>query len=499
MVYLYAVACLLLLSQPLLAATLVVDQDHPRCSDAPSGDRPYCSVAAAFGDLRAGDTVRIRASQRPYRVSVVSEQPGPITVEADGEQSPVLTRGSSEAIIYLIDASQWTIRHLTFDGEGEEVRYAIRVDARSRDVRHIRIEQNRFVNLGGFTGELKKPTAVRFSTPGWNKKRPEQNDYAVADSTIVGNVFDYCAHGGIEVSHTRNVTIADNRLTGFRCGRYNDGRVGVQAIKISQSSQGAVIRGNRVGAFQPSASCPVKLEKNRKSGKLSRGVYIGIYCDTGPEKGLVADNVVFDIDAGRLKPGPERRGASTGIYLESRCADWTVANNLIYNTGSYGLRIGSRPTGAARRIAVTNNTIDGVAGHAISIPKGENLTIQRNIFSNYGGVAIDFRNFAQCRRSWRKCKFTRKSRAFHQTNHHIDHNLFWQGGQDGSVAIWFNRKTKLTLSEWRRKSGGYDGQSIYADPAFVDAAKGQFELRASSPANQNADGAAWGYRAPQAK
>ena len=500
MLYFYAaVVCGLLLSQPLLAATLYVDQDHPRCSDAPSGDRPYCSVAAAFGNLHSGDTVRIRASQRPYRVGVASEQPGPITIEGDGEQRPVLTKGSRDAIIKLTDASQWTIRNLTFDGQGEEVRYAIRVAARSRDVRHIRIEQNRFVNLGGFTGKFKKPIAVLFTTPRWKKSRPEQNDYAVADSTIAGNVFDNCAHSGIQLSHTQNVTIADNQMTGFRCGRYNDGRVGVQAIKIAQSSRNTVIRGNRIGAFHPSEACPLELGKNRKTGKLSHAIYVGIYCDVGPEKGLVTDNIIFDIDAGRVRPGSRRRGASAGMFIESRCKDWTVANNLIYNIGSYGFRIGSRPTGSAVRVAFTNNTIYGVAGHAVSIQKGEDLTIQNNIFANYGGVAIEFHNFAKCRRSGRKCEITRESQAFHQTSHHIDHNLFWQEAQAGSVATWFNRKTELALSDWRQASGGYDGQSIYANPEFVDAAKGQFRLRASSVASQNAAGATMGYRAPKSK
>ncbi|PON10177.1 hypothetical protein C2W62_51480, partial [Candidatus Entotheonella serta] len=164
----------------------------------------YCSIAAAFRDLRTGDTVRIRESRRPYRVSVTSKQPGPITIEADAQHHPVLTTDASHTIMTLIDASQWTIRNLTFDGQRQEVRYAILVNARSRHVYNINIKHNRFVNLGGFTGNLKKPMAVRFTASKWKKFKPDQNNYYVTDSTIANNVFDNCAHGGVLLSHTKH-------------------------------------------------------------------------------------------------------------------------------------------------------------------------------------------------------------------------------------------------------------------------------------------------------
>ncbi|ETW98152.1 MAG: hypothetical protein ETSY2_43215 [Candidatus Entotheonella gemina] len=490
------IVCSLLLSPSVFAATRYVDQDHPQCSDNPSGNQPYCSITAALRDLRTGDTVRIRKSRRPYRVSVTSAQPGPITIEADGQHRPVLTTDTSDTIIRLTDASHWTIRNLTFDGQGKEVRYAIFVNARSRHVHNINIQQNRFINLGGFAGTFKKPMAVRLTNSKWKKSKPNQHNYYVMDSTIAENVFDNCAHGGVLLSHTKNVTVANNQMTHFRCGRFNDGRIGVQAIKVALSSLDTVIRGNRVGAFQPSSACPLQPGKHPKAGKTARPVYAGIYCDVGSVKGLVADNVVFDIDAGRSRPAPNHNGSSTGIFIESRCTDWNVTNNLIYHIGTYGFRNGSKSTGSADRTAFTNNTVYGIAGHAISIQKGENLNIQHNIFSNYAGAAIEFVNFAKCRRSGRKCKITRETKAFHQHNHEINYNLFWQGAPSGPIAIWFNRKSKLDLPGWQQATGGYGGQSIYADPEFIGVKTGQFGLRNSSAANRKMAGEAFGYRAP---
>jgi hypothetical protein len=258
-----------------------------------------------------------------------------------------------------------------------------------------------------------------------------------------------------------------------------------------------VVRGNRVGAFQPSSACPLQPGKNSKTGKQSRPVYVGIYCDVNSQKGLIVDNVVFDIDAGRTSPAPHDNGSSMGIFIESRCEDWKVTNNLIYNIGTYGFRNGSKGTGSADRTEFTNNTVYGIAGHAISIQHGENLKIKNNILSNYGGVAIEFMNFAKCQPSGRHCKITRETTAFHQHNHEIDHNLFWQGTPSGPIAIWFSRQTKLDLSDWQRATGAYDKASIYADPAFVGAKDGQFARRDGSVANQN--GAVFGYRAPNAK
>lgn len=492
----------LLLSPSVFAATRYVDQDHTNCGDSHNGalDRPYCSIAAAFRDLQSGDTVRIRESRQPYRASVSSTQPGPITIEADEQQRPILTADTGDTMIRLTNASQWTIRNLTFDGRGQEVKYAILVNARSRHVNGIDIRQNRFVNLGGFTGKLKKPMAVRFTNSKWKKRKPKQNNYYVTDSTIADNVFDNCAHGGILLTHTKNATIANNQMTNFRCGRYNDGRIGVQAVKIAMSSLDTVVRGNRIGDFQPSDACPLQPGKNPKTGKLSRPKYVGIYCDVGPIKGLVTDNVVYNIDAGRSRPAPHHQGSSIGIFVESRCADWKIHNNLIYNVGTYAFRNGSRGTGFADRTEFIHNTVHGVAGNAISIRKGENLKIKHNILSNYAGVAIDFVNYSKCERAGRQCKITSKTKAFHQKSHEIDNNLFWQGNKTGPIAIWFSHKKKLDLSAWHTASGGYGQQSIYAKPEFVDAKNANFALPKPSVANATThQGAAFGYRASGTK
>ncbi|HXV83385.1 MAG TPA: hypothetical protein VEG60_26285, partial [Candidatus Binatia bacterium] len=160
---------------PVAAALLYVDQDNKNCNDRRSSasSEPYCTVAAAFRDLRTGDTMRIRESARPYPLSVVATQSGPITIEADAGHRPVLTSDRRDTILLLLNASAWTIQGLTFDGTGQEVRYAIVVDANSRHVQNIRIQHNRFVNLGGTIGHFEKPMAIQLTNSRWKKRQPQ--------------------------------------------------------------------------------------------------------------------------------------------------------------------------------------------------------------------------------------------------------------------------------------------------------------------------------------
>jgi hypothetical protein len=124
-----------------------------------------------------------------------------------------------------------------------------------------------------------------------------------------------------------------------------------------------------------------------------------------------------------------------------------------------------------------HNTVYNIAGDAISVRKGEGLKIKHNIIANYGGVGIDFINYAKCQKSGKKCHITEQTRAFHQKNHEINHNLFWTENDAQPVARWFSHKTKLDLSGWHKATEGYDQQSTYIKPNFVDADNGNFALQ----------------------
>ncbi|MGA9041385.1 MAG: hypothetical protein WB421_12680 [Terriglobales bacterium] len=66
----------------------------------------------------------------------------------------------------------------------------------------------------------------------------------------------------------------------------------------------------------------------------------------------------------------------------------------------------------------------------------------------------------------------------------IDCNLFFNdlGSFSASITRRPENRVPCTIDEWRKL--GYDKQSIYADPEFVDPGKGNYSLKPQSPAFQ---------------
>jgi len=64
----------------------------------------------------------------------------------------------------------------------------------------------------------------------------------------------------------------------------------------------------------------------------------------------------------------------------------------------------------------------------------------------------------------------------------LDHNLFWSdaGAFAASVHPRGGGSERLSLAEWRAR--GHDRHSVFADPLFLDPARGDYSLRPDSPA-----------------
>ena len=64
----------------------------------------------------------------------------------------------------------------------------------------------------------------------------------------------------------------------------------------------------------------------------------------------------------------------------------------------------------------------------------------------------------------------------------VDFNTFFSGAGQFYAATFDRegKRSRYTLEEWRTL--GYDQHSVYSDPLFVDAAKGDYRVRPESPA-----------------
>ncbi|WCJ58320.1 right-handed parallel beta-helix repeat-containing protein [Fontisphaera persica] len=171
----------------------------------------------------------------------------------------------------------------------------------------------------------------------------------------------------------------------------------------------------------------------------------GIYT-LGPSEGTVVTNNVFHTIYAYSYGG-------WGLYTDEGSTGILFENNLVYNT-----KTGSFHQHYGRENLLRNNILVNSLQHQLQITRVEphlSFTLERNIIY-----------------------WTNQSPAYAgpwHTNRHITrNNLYWNPHQTPK----FSGKT---LAEWQATMGRETG-SVIADPLFVDAARGDFRLRANSPA-----------------
>ncbi|MDE2127607.1 MAG: right-handed parallel beta-helix repeat-containing protein [Armatimonadetes bacterium] len=262
---------------------------------------------------------------------------------------------------------------------------------------------------------------------------------------------------GQAVDRTGRNTVADCSIRGW--GRIHTGAIG---IWIGQSASNTLTHnllfsgfytGISVGwtwGYGPSLALGNRITYNRIR-RIGQGVLSdmgGIYL-LGTETGaLISHNFISDVQ-GFNHYG---RGA-WGIYNDEGVVGVTEQDNLVTNTGTGGLH---QHYGANNLIV--NNIFAFSATGQLQRSLAEShrsFTLEHNIVIWNGSGPLLYGN-------WHDGAYT------------ADHNLYWNTGQR---AVLFEGHT---LAQWQAL--GHEAGSIVADPLFVNASAGDFDLRAGSPA-----------------
>ena len=255
-------------------------------------------------------------------------------------------------------------------------------------------------------------------------------------------------------SHSRDITVADNEVTGG--GHLFPGCVGVF---VGENPDNKVLHnhihdlpwmGISVGSlqtFEPSQATNNIVEHNHVHD-LGQGVLSdigGIYTNSISPGTRIRFNVVHDVR--------HRDYGGWGIYTDQGSADILIEKNLVYRCSSGPLFVSWN-----RDITVENNIFAFGAEYQIfRALKAERFAyaFRRNIVYYDQGQVVgswdpDARSFA------------------------FDRNLYWNAS---GKPLMFGRKS---LEEWR--AAGQDEHGLIADPLFVAPERGDFRLRPGSPA-----------------
>lgn len=431
-----------LLFEPLegrdLLATYYVS---PTGSDASPGSLllPFLTIQKGLDTAKLpGDIVEVREGVYRERIKFPasgSVAGGPITLRAYADEQPVIdvdgVEGQTENVVTIQNVS-----HVVFRGfeiiNNTTVNSGAAIFVTGSGT-NIQIRDN---HLHDLTGTSSMGIAV-YGTGKASLNRVTIDNNHIHDAepapsealTLNGNVENFVVSNNL-IHDINNIGID---LIG-----------GEKDIHPTQFARNGVVRGNTV--------------YNARSS-YGDGYAAGIYVDGG-QKIVIENNKSYQNDLG-IEIGAENKGFNAiGI---------TVRNNLIYNNDKAGLVIGGyaenvgRVTGSVfiNNTVANNDTLNTGFGQ-LWVQYAIGITVVNNLFvagANQALVSNEIRN----------------------PGNSLDFNMYWASGGSANTSFLWSNVRYASFREYLAKSQ-QDRSSFFADPVFVDAANGDFQLQGGSPA-----------------
>lgn len=418
-----AAACAASLAGPYALAaprTLTVDRASSSCSDvrardAVSASAPWCSLAPASTSAQPGDTVSVRpGTYTGFRPLVSGTPSAPIRFVASGPGVVLRPAPGSANAVLLVRVSRLTLDGFTVSGgSGQGVWIE---DADHLDLIRLRVVDNSGAGIALLRG----------------------HDVTVWRSTLTRNgragVLEYA--GSSANQFTRN-TITGNGKDG---NAYNG-----DGIQLAGSS--TLVAHNLI-------------RDNGDPGGHEHGVYAG-----SGARGYVIEHNTIDTGG-----GADVKAQGTGAVRYNRLG-----------SALYGLVLSDNPG----PVSVVGNVVAGLFQHAVLVTAGttvgqgrlwQNTIVQQGRSTSAGNAAalfviaagsLDIRNNLVCYTSSDNLGATLfVNSASRVASLRSDAN--WLGSTDpaGLVAGW--NGSRVTLAQWRARSGG-DARSVSSRPPSFDA------------------------------
>lgn len=335
------------------------------------------------------------------------------------------------------------------EGYGDGPQGAVTVGAafEADGAQHCSIEKCTFQHLGGY--------AINFGV-GSQHNRILHN--TIAD---VGGGGIKLGNFGTELVKTVAKQSFSNTISDNHIHHIGEVYVGAIGILVGQSSRNVISHnlihdtyytGIQVGwswGYEAN-QCRDNIVEYNHLYAISRGMTndVGAIYMLGVSPGtVIRNNLIHDLDASLAK--------GRGIYLDEGASEIVVENNIIYRIKNSGFHLHY-----GRNNIIRNNIIAFCGDYGIARVRAE---LDRKCFSfQHNIVVMDRGRFL----GW----------SDRREGVDFNHNLYFD------VRGQSLRFAEDTWTEWQ--AHGQDKDSIIADPGFIDAYSGNFNLRPDSPAGK---------------
>jgi hypothetical protein len=430
-------------------------------------NKPFRTIQHAAAKARPGDTVNIEGGIYCQRLTITKSgnaSEGYITFRSQPGEKAVLDGScltpaiGNSAMIAIHDASYIKV-------EGLEVRNYKTAD-RSRVPFGIRIYGH------GSHIELLHNNVhhIEQTYPGRRGPGSGANGFGIAvygtdtspitDLFIAGNEVHDLQTGSSE-SLVLNGNVSHFRVSGNRV--HNNNNIGIDIIGFEHTAPNPEIDRARDGVVSGNTVYDITSRGNPayREDADSDGVYVD-----GGTRVVIERNIVHNVDFG-IETASEHYGHNSSHIL--------VRNNLIYFCHTAGITIGGYglKRGGTHDVTIVNNTLyQDDAWHTGTGEFQMQYHMRNNIFKN---------NIVYIRKSGRAQRSLSGRMDPATPTVTLDHNLYYDSGGPNAVKWSYDGKEYSSFQTYL-KATGQDRHSDFADPKFVDPAKGDFHLKEDSPA-----------------
>lgn len=434
-------------------------------------DSPWATLQHAADQVTPGSIVYVREGVYNQRLSITrggSQAEGAIvfsgypneTAVIDGEGLPV---NEMEGLVEIENTSyvtinQLEIRNYTTSTRGE-VPIGIYIHGAGSGISVLNSQIHNIANTAMPEGEdLAGRDAHGIAVYGTN------NQESLYDLTIEGNeLYDLVLGSSEALAVNGNVdtfAITNNRI-------HDNDNIGIDLIGFEGTADKEAVDQARNGTVKGNTVYRISSNHNPSYGIVlpndsnSAG---GIYIDGG-KNNLIEQNRVYDNDIG-IELASEHAGHVT--------SDIMVRDNVIYRNRLTGIamggydeeRGGTTSSTIISNILYDNDLLGAGNGQLFLQASLTGNSVSHNvIIASDSGVMI-YNEYTS------------------NTDNEVNHNVYYaEAGADNAVWVWKNNE--YTGFAAYQEESGIERNSIFANPLFVDAAKGDFRLMPGSPIEGN--------------